>query len=231
MARYDITRRCGHDESVQITGPRNRRDWIIGREKQQLCDACTRAARDDLNTRAAATATVAGWPDPTGSPRQVAWAQSLRVELLTRLADELATNGLVPADLLDAVTALYARVALRQTEASWWINQRDNQYPARTIQRLFTAEDQAELATIAEARERAPNQPSTESQQAEAGEDPPSPQAAIAALRAAGWTVAKIAAEVGVHRCTVYRWATGTRNPNPANATAIRLIATQGTSQ
>lgn len=53
--------------------------------------------------------------------------------------------------------------------------------------------------------------------------EPTAPQAAIGALRAAGWTVAKIAAEVGVHRSSVYRWSHG-HTPNPRNAAALALL-------
>jgi hypothetical protein len=35
----------------------------------------------------------------------------------------------------------------------------------------------------------------------------------ITTLRANGWTIKKIAAEVGVHRSTIYRWAAGTYKP------------------
>ena len=55
---------------------------------------------------------------------------------------------------------------------------------------------------------------------------PTGPALDIADLRRKGWTVAKIAANLGVHRSSVYRWARGTVLPRPVYREALgQLVA------
>lgn len=53
---------------------------------------------------------------------------------------------------------------------------------------------------------------------------PTAPADILAALRAAGRTVRDIAAGIGVHASTVYRWLHG-RTPNPRNSAALAAMA------
>lgn len=48
--------------------------------------------------------------------------------------------------------------------------------------------------------------------------------AAIARLAEAGVDRAALAAELGVHRSTVWRWAAGRRRPNSVNLAALRTL-------
>lgn len=50
-------------------------------------------------------------------------------------------------------------------------------------------------------------------------------QQILTALRAAGRTITQIAAALGVHRSTLYRWIAGTRRPRPANLTNLTALA------
>lgn len=54
---------------------------------------------------------------------------------------------------------------------------------------------------------------------------PHEPMAMISALRAAGRTVRDIAAAIGVHASTVYRWARGQFRPTPARAAALAALS------
>lgn len=231
MALYEIRRACGHVDEVQIHGSntRGQHGWRAEQLAEDNCFACKAAGREALNARAAEVATAAGWADLTGSTRQIAWAQTIRGDLVAKLAAEIA--GSAPAPVADAVTDLYLRVLLRQTDASWWIDNRTTS-PARLAARLATDTDRAALAALREVAEgRAQQiddteQPEPESTEpaADSPEAPPTAQAAIGTLRAAGWTVAKLAAEIGVHRSTVYRWQSGQRNPNVGNAAKLALL-------
>lgn len=50
-------------------------------------------------------------------------------------------------------------------------------------------------------------------------------QTILTALRAAGRTVAQIAAALGVHRSSIYRWANGTRHPRPTRTAQLTALA------
>lgn len=58
----------------------------------------------------------------------------------------------------------------------------------------------------------------------QAAKAPKTAQDIIAALRAAGRSVRQIAALVGVHASTVYRWARGTSKPKATNLATLAAI-------
>ncbi|MEU7590601.1 hypothetical protein AB0A95_30465 [Micromonospora sp. NPDC049230] len=149
MALTTITRSCGHPEQVQIHGSNThgQRDRRAQRLASEPCAKCQSTGRAELNARAADVAEHAGWPQLTGSARQVGWAQTIRVDMLTALADTLAATA--PASVVGQVTSLYTAVLLRQTDAPWWIanKARDG---ARLAARLMTDADRAELAALRE---------------------------------------------------------------------------------
>lgn len=124
MAQHQIARSCGHTETVQLYGPSRDRDrkqrWLQGRS----CTACFKAARDGereaLAKRAEHIAGLNGWPHLSGSPRQVQWAQDLRMTALARLI-QLATAAFGDRD---EVVHTVTQAVLRQTDAAWWIDRR-----------------------------------------------------------------------------------------------------------
>ncbi len=104
MGRHTITFHCGHEESRIIGGKLREQESKVAWLATQDCWHCQRAAEN------AATATASaerGWPALEGSEKQVAWATTIRAEMLERL--------LLPALRGDL---------LRQTEARWWIDHR-----------------------------------------------------------------------------------------------------------
>jgi len=54
---------------------------------------------------------------------------------------------------------------------------------------------------------------------------------AVAEFREAGYTVAEIASDLGLHRSTIYRWAAGTRSPRPSNLAALAELVDARYSQ
>lgn len=54
---------------------------------------------------------------------------------------------------------------------------------------------------------------------------------AVAEFREAGYTVAEIAADLGLHRSTIYRWQAGTRSPRPSNLAALAELVDARYSQ
>lgn len=70
---------------------------------------------DSVNTANAAAAKEAGWPDLTGTPKQIPWGTSCRADKVRELE---ATN------LPEAEKALWRKAMLRETRASEWIDYR-----------------------------------------------------------------------------------------------------------
>ena len=85
MAKYDVTYACGHIAEIQLYGPgkeRTRRmDWM----RTQECPACKASA-------AAAVNAAAGLPELMGTPKQVAWAESIRAEKVALLEAVIANS-------------------------------------------------------------------------------------------------------------------------------------------
>ena len=104
MAWTQITYSCGHEDRVQMYGPGRDRErkaeWMGGR----LCPTCYATQRDAAHAEQSAAATQAaqatGLPALQGSPKQIAWAETIRQTLLTdldstveKIAEGLAEHG------------------------------------------------------------------------------------------------------------------------------------------
>lgn len=111
----EIRYRCGH------TAPRNKeyKPW-------HKCPSCHRA--DDSAAKRNAKANL---PPLTGSDTQLNWAESVRDKAYRKLSaflnelDEISIPELQP--LLASIRTNIGNV-LRQTEASWWIERRDQSW-------------------------------------------------------------------------------------------------------
>lgn len=128
--QYTITHTCGHREVVQIYGTNShgererKADWMASKP----CRECERAAE----TASAKTQTeAAGLPALTGSPKQVAWAESIRAKAMMRLSDGLSHASGTEQERQAAYAALHTAVA-KHTDARWWI---DHQGGERTALR------------------------------------------------------------------------------------------------
>jgi hypothetical protein len=151
MAQYMISRRCGHEQTVQTYGTNTRgererkAEWLA----QQDCPDCAGAQRavDHQAEGAAATAKAiaAGLLPLEGTPKQVQWAESIRI----RLFDDLRARCEVsPAHAPHAgeIVAGYMRVAAPLTDARTWI---DNRHDPRAVLRArMTDSDRAATAAI-----------------------------------------------------------------------------------
>ncbi|MFD0405570.1 hypothetical protein [Kitasatospora sp. NPDC127116] len=117
---------CGHEAIANITGPTatrdNRADWLA----TQLCPDCARQQRAQTNASENQAATdrarSAGWPVLTGTPKQTAWAESIRADAIDSMSDRLRQG--LPGDIADQVLALWTPAALREIRAEWWIDHR-----------------------------------------------------------------------------------------------------------
>lgn len=122
MAKYNITRSCGHEETIQIAGPVKDRARRAAYEEGRLCRACWTAERDQQRAQqtqaAAAQAQAAGMACLQGTVNQVSWAETLRSEVIAALRRR--QDQLVGAEVESAAAII--RFLERVEEAGWWID-------------------------------------------------------------------------------------------------------------
>jgi hypothetical protein len=155
MAQYEISHQCGHTETVQIYGTnvsgerRQRAAWLA----TQPCKNCRpeQQQRDHeaRNEAAAAQAAEDGLPDLTGTPKQVAWAVTIRQETLAHLRQGL---GRYDDGTAEAAMDLYRRIAARETSASAWIDAHQAGETRQLMKRHQTEQDAEDSRTIMAAR-------------------------------------------------------------------------------
>lgn len=138
MAKYNITHSCGHEEVVNIVGPEKdrprKREWL----ESQPCYECK---REQATLGAQAWASKRGLVALEGSPKQIAWAEKIRKELVTSTEDNIARvskiverRGITEEDEQEMTYAHRAlELLLSQSQAKFWIDNRD-----RTSGKLLT---------------------------------------------------------------------------------------------
>ena len=156
MAKTSFTYACGCAGETQQRNRREadrRAEWL----SHQQCPECRRKAE---NEAAAAANAAAGLPALAGTPKQVAWAESIRARILA-VYDETAArlrgqlDFLSPAaagEIGDALALLRAEMAAR-THARDWIDATDPVSDTCALLEVIRRRDLAPTA-IAEARAR-----------------------------------------------------------------------------
>jgi hypothetical protein len=128
MAKWEITRSCGHVETVQIGGKVAARDEVAEYEATKSCYACYKAEQDEkraaANAKAAAENKETGLPTLTGSEKQIAWAESIRSAAAKEIGELVATAKPEMA----AVVNQAAEGILSATESKWWIDHRTSDW-------------------------------------------------------------------------------------------------------
>jgi hypothetical protein len=100
MAWYYGTYQCKHEGRINIIGPGKERQWKIDREFSGLCPECAKIEREkqlrQKNEEAAKASAEMELPELTGSEKQVAWATSLRMDVINKITEtfsRLRENG------------------------------------------------------------------------------------------------------------------------------------------
>ena len=107
-----ITHACGHQEEIQVFGKRADRERKIAWLEAQVCAECRAAEATEASKAAGMTAL-------TGSAKQIAWAEDLRIETMDAIA-ALKTRTDDEAARKDRVIAYLGGI----TSAGWWIDNR-----------------------------------------------------------------------------------------------------------
>lgn len=129
---YNVKFACGHEQNVQLYGTheeRERKIWYF--ENRCECDACKAAARAAAAAEASAKAAENGLPTLEGSPKQVAWAEQIRQEIIAKAEkriDEVRTASASSSDPRYAEALSLADKILQDlknnTSAKWYIDHR-----------------------------------------------------------------------------------------------------------
>jgi len=133
MAKWNVTRECGHEEEIQIYGPGKDRESKAEYEATKLCGTCYQAKiqadRKAESEQAAEQSKATGLPALQGSDKQVAWAESVRAEYLAGVvkAEQLLAANFGARGAAEAAKALpeIRKQAESRTSAHEWIERRD----------------------------------------------------------------------------------------------------------
>lgn len=127
MAYYDVKHCCGHTECVQLYGPTKNREWRIHQMEQELCSECWAAELARRNAENAKKAREMELPPLQGTEKQVAWAETLRMEFIAEYERDYANRPMrVDAGLENCSYDEYAEAMLKEPRASWWIDHKDS---------------------------------------------------------------------------------------------------------
>lgn len=132
MAKYDVTYSCGHEGVVNIIGPVKDREWKREREESKMCPDCWRSyieeERERKNREAAEKAAEMELPELTGSPKQIAWANTLRqqfIDLFDSLGDREIKHLCGYYEIKEEdITKLKHYILENKTQARYYIDSR-----------------------------------------------------------------------------------------------------------
>lgn len=132
MAKYEVTYTCGHSDTIQLYGKGRDREWKLRNEESKLCPECYKKylteERNRQNTEAAEANQFAGLPVLEGTESQIAWAESIRKEILANIEKQILSRITEEkkGEQLEAYNRVVNSIELIKlhTNASWWIDRR-----------------------------------------------------------------------------------------------------------
>jgi len=145
MALNTINHSCGHTQSIEIYGKFEERKNKISWMESQVCPDCFRVSKEQEyqleNDRSANLSNEIGFTALSGSPSQIAWAQSVRQKHLETIISEGTghpTSG----------WALMIEFINLEISSSWWIDNRST--PRSSLIKMIAAKYPAEVAELNE---------------------------------------------------------------------------------
>ena len=112
--KVTITRACGHEETIEVYGTNvhGERDRKIEYEKTLVCKAC-------YEQQTAAENKAAGMTELTGTPKQIAWAEKIRADIIGKIDNMPAQN-----EQYEQIKSQVLATLKSIDSASWWIDRR-----------------------------------------------------------------------------------------------------------
>lgn len=123
--KYDVTYTCGHIATIQLYGKTSEREKRIKYlEGNCVCPECYKAQKDAErkaeNEKAAEAAETRGMQELSGSPKQVAWANTIREKAMQYIDKTMNLEDERVKNLIQ-----YINTNADTKSASWWIDRRD----------------------------------------------------------------------------------------------------------
>ena len=123
--KYDVTYTCGHVATIQLYGKTSERENRIKYlEGNCVCPECYKAQKDAErkaeNEKAAEAAETRGMQELSGSPKQVAWANTIREKVMKYIDKTMNLEDERVKNLIQ-----YINTNADTKSASWWIDRRD----------------------------------------------------------------------------------------------------------
>lgn len=117
---------CFSRFTVQMFDSHEKCLWLVD-NKDWYCDSC-RKEYQDKNTAALSKASASlGFPQLSGTPKRIAWAEKIRAELINKanyLKQSLIHEDEDAKALSDKVFQLFFKEWQKETDAKWWIDNR-----------------------------------------------------------------------------------------------------------
>lgn len=115
MAKYTITRACGHNEEIQVYGKYSERAAKIERESEKNCSECRKEK-------------VIESSDLIGTEKQILWAEKIRSTVSKTLVPLLERVASAPDSQAKAATVSIIESILKEKQAHVWIENREETY-------------------------------------------------------------------------------------------------------
>ena len=162
VAQYRIKGTCGHEWREQLYGHQSERErrieWLSGRECPDCYKARLARERAEESAKAATVAQASGLPGLVGSPKQIAWAETIRAEKIAEVArieaviDSADRDPATPIEVQGAAAFEQMRARYQfETSAKWWIDTRDQSVRDQVVALVRAAQAVVPTA-IAEAK-------------------------------------------------------------------------------
>lgn len=144
MAYYDGTYKCGHKGRTDVVGPTKNRQWIVDRHFENPCPECYKIQKEEekvkANAAAAEKAKEMELPELEGTEKQVAWANTLRQQMIEKATIEIEraekrfAGNANAKERLDIIYNIFQFILANKTKASYYIDTR-----ALDLEALFKA--------------------------------------------------------------------------------------------
>lgn len=103
MAKYTVTCKCGHVQTVNLTGKWSYREYKLEQYENDLCSSCKAKKREEEFKKQEKISEELGYIKLQGSPKQIQWGESIRLKFDE---SEISLDN-VFANIFDNVTKEY----------------------------------------------------------------------------------------------------------------------------